>query len=114
MFDCVFCKIREGTIPATFLHEDDKCFAFRDVNPMAPTHVLIVPKKHVATLNDITGEDAPTLGQMFLVAKKIAADEGVADDGWRAVFNVNRGGGQVVLHVHLHLLGGRTFGWPPG
>ncbi len=114
MFDCVFCKIREGKIAANFLHEDDKCFAFRDINPMAPTHILIVPKKHIATLNDMTEEDAPTMGHLLVVAKQLAASEGVAEEGWRTVFNVNRGGGQAVFHIHLHLLGGRTFGWPPG
>jgi histidine triad (HIT) family protein len=114
MFDCVFCKIREGKIAANFIHEDDLCFAFRDVNPMAPTHLLVVPKKHVPSLNDVTEEDAPLLGHLFVVAKNLAASEGTAAEGWRTVFNVNAAGGQHVFHIHLHLLGGRRFGWPPG
>jgi histidine triad (HIT) family protein len=114
MFDCVFCKIGEGKISANIVHEDDKCFAFRDINPMAPTHMLVVPKKHISTLNDLAEEDAPAVAHLVLVAKKLAADEGLAEEGWRAVFNVNKGGGQAVFHIHLHLLGGRSFGWPPG
>ncbi len=114
MFDCLFCKIREGNIPASLLHQDDKCFAIRDLNPMAPTHILVVPHKHIPTLNDLTEQDGPIVAQMLLVAKQLAASEGLTDEGWRAVFNVNRGGGQAVFHIHLHLLGGRTLGWPPG
>ena len=114
MADCLFCKIRDGEIPSKRVHEDELCFAFRDINPQAPTHVLVVPRKHISTLNDVVGEDAPLVGHLHLVAKQIAAAEGHAEAGWRTVFNVNRGAGQTVFHIHLHVLGGRAFGWPPG
>jgi histidine triad (HIT) family protein len=114
MADCLFCRIRDGEIPSKKVYEDEVCFAFRDINPQASTHVLVVPRKHVATLNDVTPEDAPALGHLFVVARKVAADEGIAESGWRALFNVNRGAGQTVFHIHLHVLGGRPFGWPPG
>jgi histidine triad (HIT) family protein len=114
MADCLFCKIRDGKIPSTKIHDDEVCFAFRDLNPQAPTHVLVVPKRHVATLNDVGPEDASIVGHLFVVASKIAADEGHAEDGWRTVFNVNQAAGQTVFHLHLHVLGGRAFGWPPG
>ena len=114
MADCLFCKIRDGQIPATKVHEDDACFAFRDINPQAPTHVLVVPKKHIATLNDVGAADAEVVGQLFVAAAAIARKEGHADEGWRTVFNVNRAAGQTVFHIHLHVLGGRPLGWPPG
>lgn len=114
MADCLFCLIRDDKIPSKKVHDDEVCFAFRDINPQAPTHVLVVPKKHVATLNDATAEDAAMLGHLMVVAKKIAADEGHAESGWRTIFNVNRGAGQTVFHIHLHVLGGRAFTWPPG
>jgi histidine triad (HIT) family protein len=109
---CLFCRIRDGEIPATKVHDDPHCFAIRDLNPQAPHHILVIPKDHVATLNDL--EDGAVVGAMFLAAKKIAADLGVAEEGWRALFNVNRGAGQSVFHIHLHLLAGRPLGWPPG
>jgi histidine triad (HIT) family protein len=117
--DCLFCKIRDGQIPAKPVYQDDRCFAIRDINPQAPTHVLVIPKKHIATLNDVAGpsiaiEDEALIGHLFGVASKIARDEGHADAGWRALFNVNRGAGQTVFHLHLHVLGGRPLGWPPG
>jgi histidine triad (HIT) family protein len=114
MADCLFCKIRDGQIPATKVHEDDYCFAFRDINPQAPTHVLVVPKRHIPTLNDIAPDDEALVGHLFVAAAKIAREEGHADEGWRTVFNVNRGAGQTVFHIHLHVLGGRALGWPPG
>ena len=114
MADCLFCKIRDDQIPSKKVHDDELCFAFRDINPQAPTHILVVPKKHIATLNDVVAEDAPLLGHLYVVAKKLAADEGHAEVGWRAVFNVNRAAGQTVFHIHLHVLGGRPLGWPPG
>jgi histidine triad (HIT) family protein len=114
MSDCLFCKIRDGAIPSTKVHEDELSFAFRDIKPQAPTHLLVVPKKHIATLNEIAPEDAPMLGHLLLTARKIAAAEGHAEEGWRTVFNVNRMAGQTVFHIHLHVLGGRPFGWPPG
>jgi histidine triad (HIT) family protein len=112
--DCLFCKIAAGEIPADTILETDKLLAFRDINPMAPTHVLIIPKQHVATINDLAISDRETIGDLYLAAKQIAADEGIADDGYRVVMNCNAGAGQSVFHIHLHVLGGRTMGWPPG
>ncbi len=112
--DCLFCKIRDGQIPAKLVHEDDRCFAFRDINPQASTHVLVVPRKHIATLNDVGPDDEAIVGHLHGAAARIARDEGIADAGWRAVFNVNEGAGQTVFHIHLHVIGGRPLGWPPG
>lgn len=114
MAECLFCSIIEGKIPAQKVYEDDNCIAFRDIKPQAPTHVLIVPRKHIPTLNDLKPEDAELVGRLFLVAKQIATSEGVADAGYRTVFNCNAAAGQAVFHIHLHLLGGRNLGWPPG
>jgi len=112
--DCLFCKIIDGSIPSKKVMEDEQVFAFEDVNPQAPTHVLIVPKLHVATTNDLTTADNALVGRMVQAAAKIAADRGFADKGYRLVFNCNMAAGQAVYHVHLHLLGGRIFHWPPG
>ena len=112
--DCLFCKIAAGDIPADVVFESDEVLAFRDVNPQAPTHVLIIPRKHIATINDLPVEDASIVGDLFLTAQQIAADEGIADAGYRVVMNCNKGAGQTVFHIHLHLLGGRQLGWPPG
>ncbi len=112
MSDCLFCKIVTGAIQPDVVFEDDHVLAFRDINPQAPTHVLIVPKKHVATLNDL--EDAELGGQLLNAAVAIAKQEGLAEQGYRTVFNCNRHGGQEVYHLHLHLLGGRQMSWPPG
>ncbi len=112
--DCLFCKILAGDIPADVIYESDSAIAFRDINPQAPTHVLIIPRQHVATINDIDDEHHELLGSLFSAAKAIAADEGLADDGYRVVMNCNESAGQTVFHLHLHLLGGRTFHWPPG
>lgn len=114
MIDCLFCKIRDGEIPSTRVYEDDRVLAFRDIRPQAPTHVLVIPRKHIPTLNDVTPDDEALVGHMFVAAAKIARDEGHADTGWRAVFNVNRAAGQTVFHLHLHVLGGRPLSWPPG
>ena len=114
MTDCIFCKIIDGDIPANKVYEDDDVLAFRDLNPQAPTHVLVIPKKHIATLNDLQSEDAELIGKMYLAAKQVAADEGIAEAGYRTVFNCNKGGGQEVYHLHLHVLGGRQITWPPG
>ena len=114
MSDCLFCKIRDGQIPAQRVAEDEHAFAFRDINPQAPTHVLVVPKQHIATLNDLGEADAALIGRLHLVARRIAHDEGIAESGYRVLFNTNRGAGQTVFHIHLHLLGGRALGWPPG
>jgi histidine triad (HIT) family protein len=114
MSDCLFCKIRDGVIPSTKVYEDDRCFAFRDIKPQAPTHILVVPRQHIATLNDLTPADEPLVGHLLAVGAQLARDEGHAAEGWRTLFNVNRAGGQLVFHIHLHVLGGRDFGWPPG
>jgi histidine triad (HIT) family protein len=114
MDDCLFCKIAAGKIPAKLVHEDDETVAFVDINPQAPTHLLVIPRKHIPTANDLTPADDALLGKLFRVAAKLAADRGIALEGWRAVVNTNRGAGQTVFHLHLHLLGGRTMEWPPG
>ena len=114
MSDCLFCRIVAGSIPAQVVHRDDSVVAFRDVNPQAPLHVLIVPTKHIATVNDLTAEDDALIGSMFRRAAAIAAEHGYAERGYRTVFNTNREAGQTVFHVHLHLLAGRGLTWPPG
>ncbi len=112
--DTIFGKILRGEVPADKVYEDDNYFAFRDINPAAPVHVLIIPKKAIPMLTDATQEDAALLGGLFLVANRIAADLGIAGDGFRCVINCGAGGGQMVYHLHVHLLGGRDLGWPPG
>ena len=114
MTDCLFCKIAGGEIPADIVFESDSALAFRDINPKAPTHVLISPRRHVSTINDMEPDDESLVGSLFTAARKIAADEGLADDGYRVVMNCNEAAGQTVFHIHLHLLGGRTLKWPPG
>ena len=114
MTDCIFCKIISGDIPGNIVYQDDDVLAFRDLNPQAPTHILIIPKKHIATINDIQPEDAELIGKMYLAAAQVARDEGIAEPGYRVVMNCNREAGQTVFHIHLHLLGGRPMGWPPG
>jgi len=112
--DCIFCKIVNGDIKADVVYEDDDVLAFRDINPVMPHHLLIIPKKHIATVNDLAEEDAAVLGRMYLAAAKIAGQFGFAESGYRTVVNCNKDGGQLVFHIHLHLLGGRAMGWPPG
>lgn len=112
--DCLFCKIGKGEIPTKIVYRDDKVIAFNDINAQAPHHVLIVPHKHIATLNDLQDEDTELVGHMVQTAKKLAKELGIAEDGFRLNLNCNRGGGQTVFHIHLHLLGGRHFSWPPG
>ncbi len=112
--DCLFCKIASGEIPAKLVYSDDLVVAFDDINPQAPQHKLIIPRKHIATLNDLAVEDNALIGHMFQTAKKLAHDLKLADDGYRVVMNCNRGGGQMVYHIHAHLLGGRQMTWPPG
>jgi histidine triad (HIT) family protein len=114
MTDCIFCKIASGDIPGDIVYQDDDVLAFRDLNPQAPTHILVIPRKHIATTNDIQPEDAELVGKMYLAAKQVAKDEGIAEPGYRTVLNCNAGAGQTVFHLHLHLLGGRPMGWPPG
>ena len=114
MTDCIFCKIAAGEIPASIVYDDEHVLAFRDINPQAPVHVIVIPKRHIRTLNDLSPEDAGLIGQMFLAARQVASDLGVADSGYRTLINCNRDGGQDVFHVHMHLLAGRMMGWPPG
>lgn len=112
--DCLFCKILAGDIPADIVYESDTAIAFRDINPQAPTHVLIIPRKHIATINELEPGDESLLGDLYIAAKNIAAEEGIAESGYRAVMNCNEGAGQSVFHIHLHVLGGRSLSWPPG
>ena len=112
--DCLFCKIAAGDIDAEIIYQTDQVVAFRDINPQAPTHVLIIPRRHISTINDITETDAEEIGRLFLAAKEIAAQEGFSEPGYRATMNCNAAAGQTVFHLHLHLLGGRQFSWPPG
>ena len=112
--DCLFCKIVAGDIPADIIYESDAAIAFRDINPQAPTHVLVIPRRHVSTINDLEPGDAALVGELFLAARHIAAEEGIAEHGYRSVINCNRAAGQTVFHVHLHVLGGRDLDWPPG
>ena len=114
MTDCLFCKIRDGEIPADIVFENDDVLAFRDVNSQAPTHILLIPKKHIATVNDLSVEDESIMGKLYSAAKSLAADEGVSDDGYRLVVNCNEKAGQTVFHIHMHLLAGRSMTWPPG
>lgn len=112
--DCLFCRIVAGEIPSTRVHEDDAVIAFRDIAPRAPTHILLIPRRHIASAADLTEADGPLLGRLFAVAAEIARQEGVADAGYRLVTNIGRWGGQTVDHLHWHLMGGRAFEWPPG
>lgn len=112
--DCLFCKIVSGEIESDKIYEDDKIIAFNDINPQAPIHQLIIPKQHIDTINELTKEHAALIGDLVLVAKQLAADANFAEDGYRLILNCNRGGGQMVFHIHLHLLGGRQMMWPPG
>jgi histidine triad (HIT) family protein len=111
--DCLFCKIAAKQIPARLVHDDQDVFAFEDINPQAPTHILICPKKHFASLEKATAEDQAVLGKIALVAAKLARERKL-ENGYRAVVNTGSGAGQTVFHLHMHLLGGRDFAWPPG
>jgi histidine triad (HIT) family protein len=110
---CLFCNLIDKQIPADILYEDDHVLAFRDINPQAPQHFLVIPKKHIATLNDASEEDAQLLGRLSLAAAKVAEQLGIADSGYRTTMNCNEHGGQTVYHIHLHVLGGKAMGWPP-
>jgi histidine triad (HIT) family protein len=112
--ECLFCKILAGEIPADIIFESESTIAFRDINPRAPTHVLIIPRQHVATINDIEPQHEELVGSLFSAAKAIASAEGLSEDGYRVVMNCNEAAGQTVFHLHLHLLGGRALTWPPG
>lgn len=111
--DCLFCKIINKEIPAEIIYEDEHVIAFNDISPQAPTHALIIPRKHIATLNDISAVDIEVVGHMVKTAATIAKQLGIDESGYRTVFNCNSDGGQTVYHIHLHLLGGKPMGWPP-
>jgi histidine triad (HIT) family protein len=111
---CLFCRIASGEIPASKVYEDTDVLAFNDINPQAPLHVLVIPKQHIATTNDLTEADEALVGKLVRTAAALAAQKGYADRGYRVVFNCNAEAGQTVFHIHLHLLAGRSLGWPPG
>jgi histidine triad (HIT) family protein len=110
----LFCRIISGDSPAKLLHEDDRIVVIQEINPQAPLHVLVIPRKHIPTLNDLSPEDDALVGEMFRRAAAVAAEHGTAERGYRTVFNCNRQAGQSIFHIHLHVLGGRPLGWPPG
>lgn len=112
--DCLFCKVISGDIPAKIIYQDDTVVAFDDINPQAPHHKLIIPREHIATINDLTPANNALIGQMVQTAKTLAKELNIAEDGYRLVMNCNAGAGQTVFHIHLHLLGGRAMAWPPG
>ncbi|MCM8778781.1 MAG: histidine triad nucleotide-binding protein [Candidatus Omnitrophica bacterium] len=112
--DCIFCKISRKEIPSKMVYADEEVLAFEDINPQAPVHIVIIPKKHIEKTSDITEGDIGLIGKLVFVAQKIAKEKNVSDSGYRLVFNCNKDAGQAVFHIHLHLLGGRKFFWPPG
>jgi len=112
--DCLFCKIVHGEIKSNLVYQDDEVIAFHDIHPQAPTHILCIPRRHISTLNDLTDQDAEIAGKLLLTARRLARELGFAEEGYRLVMNCNDHGGQTVYHIHLHLLGGRPCGWPPG
>ena len=114
MTDCLFCKIRDGEIPSEIVYENEHVLAFNDINPVAPVHILIIPKIHISTLNDLEKDHTQTMGELILASKKIAESKGFSEAGYRTVFNCNENGQQTVFHIHLHLLGERLMSWPPG
>jgi histidine triad (HIT) family protein len=114
MPDCLFCRLAAGEIPASILFEDDRLVAFKDITPQAPTHILVIPRRHISTLNDLGPGDDVLVGEMTRRAAAIAREQGLADRGYRVLFNCNADAGQTVFHIHMHLLGGRRLGWPPG
>lgn len=112
--ECLFCKIAGGEVPATIVHQDEDVVAFEDISPQAPHHLVIIPRRHIATVNDLEPEDEALLGKLATTAKALASSRGFAADGYRLVMNCNDAGGQTVFHIHMHLLGGRNLAWPPG
>ncbi len=112
--DCLFCKIASGQIPSTKVYEDDLVYAFRDIDPQAPVHILIIPKAHISSVNEIDDGNCAVVGHIFKVAAQIAKAEGIDKDGYRIVTNIGENGGQTVAHLHYHMLGGRSLQWPPG
>ena len=114
MADCIFCKMAQGEIQPDVVYEDDEVLAFRDMNPQAPTHFLVIPRRHIATTNDLEAGDTELVGKLYLAARQVATAEGIAERGYRMVMNCNPEAGQSVYHIHLHVLGGRPMNWPPG
>ena len=114
MFGCLFCKIAAHESPAEILYEDEDCLVFRDVRPQAPIHLLVIPRKHITSLNDDLENDKALLGHMMTIVGKVAKEQGIDDSGYRTVINTNAGAGQTVYHLHIHILGGRRLRWPPG
>lgn len=114
MAECIFCQIVKGAIPTKKIYEDEQVIAFDDINPQARVHMLVIPKRHVVSLDDTQDTDAALLGQLMVVCAKMARERGLAESGYRVVANTGREAGQTVLHLHLHVLGGRSFAWPPG
>lgn len=112
--DCLFCKVRDGEIPAKKLHEDDDVLAFDDINPQAPVHFLVIPKQHIATANELTAEHDAAVAKLLRIGAKLAKERGLGESGYRLVMNCQAGAGQSVFHIHLHVLGGRDMNWPPG
>ena len=112
--DCLFCKLISGEIPATEVYRDDDIFAFEDINPIAPTHILVIPIKHLSDIKSANVDDQELIGKMLLIANQIATEKGLAEDGFRYVINTGKNGGQTVYHLHLHIIGGRSLSWPPG
>lgn len=112
--ECIFCRIADGTVPATVVREDEHTVAFRDLDPKAPVHVLVIPRRHIGSINDVADDDAAVMGALFIAARDVAAQEGVAADGYRLVVNTGAAANQTVQHVHLHVMGGRDMRWPPG
>ena len=112
--ECIFCNIASGKFPADILYEDDEVIAFRDINPVAPAHILVIPRRHIATANEFDEQQAALIGKLMVTASKLAKELDFADNGYRLVMNCNHDGGQTVYHVHLHLLAGRHMRWPPG
>lgn len=114
MSDCLFCKIITGEIPTEIIYQDNEIIAFNDIEPQAPTHILVIPKQHISTINDIKSEEAALIGKLYLTVQQLAKEHNINEPGYRTVMNCNSDGGQAVYHIHLHLLGGRKLKWPPG
>jgi histidine triad (HIT) family protein len=114
MPSCLFCDIAAGNVLGDILYQDEQVVAFRDINPKAPVHILVIPRRHISTINELSDGDEAVIGRLFAVAKSLAVDENIAENGYRVVMNCNADGGQSVYHIHLHLLGGRSMLWPPG
>lgn len=112
--ECIFCRIADGDVPAAVVHESEHVVAFRDLDPKAPIHVLVIPRSHIGSVNDVTESDGSVLGELFIAARAVAQAEGVADGGYRLVVNTGAAANQTVQHVHMHVLGGRDMSWPPG